>query len=399
MKKDNNYWFNQLEKYVAGGSSTGSKRATLQPEEPSVIVKGEGCRVIDANNKEYIDFRNGLGPVTLGYNYKEVTNAIKRQLNKGIVFGHPTPLEAEVAKMLTKIIPCAEKVRFLKTGGEALAACIKLARAYTSKKHIIQIGYNGWINTLGEGAKLNPRDISTGVPLGITEELSQLHHTVKWNDEKTVKQLYETYKGEIAAIIVAADYEEMERGQTFYPFLRDITKKNKSVLVFDEIVTGFRIALGGVSEYFNVVPDLAVYAKGIANGMPLSCFCGKKEIMEFVTKGATISSTYGGETLSLAACKQVIKIYKSEPIIDHLWEMGEKLFGALNRLFEEKNYDIRVKGFPPCAIFVTKDQSLLQEFFRHAYDNGVSLYNVSYVNYSHKEKDIDEVIKILKNCI
>jgi len=396
--KDNKDWFKQLEKYVAGGSSTGSKRATMQPEEPTVIIKGDGCRVYDANKKEYIDYRNGLGPVTLGYNYKEINSAIKRQLNKGIVYGHPTPLEGEVAKMLVEVIPCAEKVRFLKTGGEALAACIKLSRAYTKKKHIIQIGYNGWLNSLSTGAKLNPRETSSGTPLGIPEQISQLHHNVPWNDLQTVKQLYETYKGDIAAIVVAADYKQMDQGKTFYPFLRDITTKNETVLVFDEIVTGFRVALGGVSEYFNVVPDMAVFAKGIANGMPLSVFTGKKEIMDYVSKGATVSSTYGGEALSLAACKQAIKIYKEEKVVDHLWKMGEKLWGAVNRMFEEKNIEIRVKGYPPCAIFVAKDDNLLKEFFKRAYLNGVSLYNVSYVNYSHKEKDIEETIERINKC-
>lgn len=396
--KDNNYWYEQLEKYVAGGSSTGSKRATMLPYEPAVIVKGEGCRVYDANKKEYIDYRNGLGPVTLGYCYKDINRAIKNQVDKGVVFGHPTPLEAEVAKMLVDIIPCAQKVRFLKTGGEALSACIKLSRAYTGKKHIIQIGYNGWLNSLSNGARLNPRESSSGAPLGIPEQISNLHHTVEWNDKKTVKHLYETYRDDIAAIIVAADYKDMDKGKSFYPFLREITKNNDSVLVFDEIVTGFRVALGGVSEYFNVIPDMAVFAKGIANGMPLSVFTGKKEIMDYVSKGATISSTYGGEALSLAACKQVIKIYKEENVVNHLWEMGEKLWGSLNRMFEQKNIDIRIKGFPPCAMFVSEDRSLLNDFFKSAYINGVSLYNVSYVNYSHKDKDIDETLERLNKC-
>ncbi|MBN2852933.1 MAG: aminotransferase class III-fold pyridoxal phosphate-dependent enzyme [Clostridia bacterium] len=396
--KDNQYWFDQLEKYVAGGSSTGSKKATLLPEEPTVIMRGNGCRVIDADKKEYIDYRNGLGPVTLGYNIKEVNNAIKRQLTKGIVYGHPTPLEAEVAKLFTKIVPCAEKVRFLKTGGEALAACIKLSRAYTGKKHIIQIGYNGWINTLSEGAKLNPRESISGIPAGITEELSQLHHTVNWNDQSTVKQLYETYRNDIAAVVVAADYKEIDKGKEFYPFLREITEVNNSVLVFDEIVTGFRIALGGVSEYFNVIPDMAVFAKGIANGMPLSVFMGKTDIMECLSKGATVSSTYGGEALSLAACKQVIKFYQKENVINHLWKTGEKLWSSLNRMFEEKNIDIRVVGYPPCAVFVSEDNNLLKDFFRSAYDNGISLYNVSYVNFSHKQKDIEETLEKLEKC-
>jgi len=388
-----------LEKYVAGGSSTGSKRATLLPEEPTIISHSRGCRVWDADGKEYIDFRNSLGPITLGYCYPAVNEAIKEQLDRGIIYGHPGIMEAKVAEKLCEIIPCAQKVRFLKTGGEAIAACIKLARAYTGRSHIIQIGYNGWLNVLSSGARSNPRDIIEGVPKGVSNELSSLHHSVAWNDEDTIEELFNAYQGQIAAIVIAADLVEIEKGRTFYPFLRKITEENEALLVFDEIVTGFRIALAGVQEYFNVKPDLAVFAKGMANGMPLSVFCGRADIMDEVSRGASISSTYGGEQLSLAAALAVIDIYEKENVIEYLHINGEKLWGEINILLSDRDFDLKFVGMGQCPVLTTKEEELRNKFFRRAYANGVSLYNVSYINYSHKEKDINEVISRLSKAI
>lgn len=392
---NNERWYERLEKYVAGGSSTGSKRAYLLPEEPTVVAKGKGCRVWDADGKEYIDYKNGLGPITLGYGYPAVDEAVIHQLKNGIVYGQPHYLEAEVAEMVCDVIPSAEKVRFLKTGGEACAACIKLARAYTGKDHIIQIGYNGWLNTIASGARLNPREESKGSPKGVPVAVSELFHAAGWGNQNTIEKLFEAYQGKIAAVIVAAGYANMDIGSTFYPFLREITKKNDSLLIFDEIVTGFRIATGGVQEYFNVTPDLSVYAKGIANGMPISLFCGKTEIMDLVTKGAVVSSTYGGETLSLAACKAVIQLYRNEDVTKTLWQTGEKLWSSVNQLFKKHNVPSALKGFWPCPTFVNSPNApkdLTTRILRAGFKHGVSLYSTSYVNYSHKDADIEETI-------
>jgi glutamate-1-semialdehyde 2,1-aminomutase len=388
-----------LEKFVAGGSSTGSKCATLFPEEPAAIARGKGCRVWDADGNEYIDYRNSLGPVTLGYCYPEVNDAVKKQLDKGIVYGHPGVLEAMAAEKLCSIIPCADKVRFLKTGGEAVAACIKLARAYTGREHIIQIGYNGWLNVLSSGARTNPRDTVVGIPLGISKGLSELHHTVSWNDTVTIDALFDSYKGKIAAVVIAADYENMMQGKEFYPYLRNITKKNGALLIFDEIVTGFRIALAGVQEYFDVLPDLAVYAKGIANGMPLSVFCGRADIMDMISKGASISSTYGGEQLSLAAALAVIDIYQRENVIAYLRDNGNKLWSEINSILYKKGIPIEYKGMGQCPVMLCNDSKMMEKFMRMTYVNGVSLYSVNYINFSHKSVDIDETIMRIQKAV
>lgn len=391
-------WNERLNKTMPWGSSTTSKRPTLLPEEPEIIVRGRGCRVWDQKDKEYIDFRNSLGPVTLGYCYPEVDRAIKEQLENGIIYGHPTALECEVSELLCDIIPCAEQVRFLKTGGEACAATIQIARAYTGRDHIIQIGYNGWLNSLAQGARVLPSQENNGPQKkpGVPEQISALYHAVSWNDEKTIRDLFDAFNDQIAAVIVSSDYEDFECGKTFYPFLREITQKNGALLIFDEIVTGFRVAFGGISEYFNVMPDLTVFAKGIANGMPLSVYAGPYEIMKVCEMpGFSISSTYGGETLSLASCRAVIKTYKEKNVVGHIWEHGTFMWSQFNELMEKNGVALRAKGIPPCPRLVEipcAENDLLGRFYRRAYGCGVSLYNTSYVNFSHSKDDLKEAL-------
>lgn len=392
-------------KVIPWGSSTGSKAPTLRPYEPAAIAKGKGCRVWDIEGREFIDYRNSLGPITLGYQFPETDQAIREQLDNGIIFGHPSMLEYEVAEMITEIIPCAERVRFLKTGGEALAACIRVARGYTGKDHIIQVGYNGWLNSLSADGPVLPRQVGSGSSFssGIPKCLSDLHHSCPWNNLAKIKEVVEKTNGQVAAIVIAADYADMEKGATYYKEVRDFADKNGILLIFDEIVTGFRVAIGGVQEYFNVKPDLAVFSKGLANGMPLSIYVGSSEVMGRLDKGSgiTVSSTFAGETLSLAAAKAAINVYRNSDVIGHIWKNGQILWEALNSTFEKYNIPLELKGFWPCPIFSTKANApgdTLSKFMSLAYKNGVSLYNVSYVNFSHKDKDIQETLQRLEKA-
>jgi glutamate-1-semialdehyde 2,1-aminomutase len=387
------HWAERMKKVIPWGSSTCSKAPALFPEEPGVIVKGKGCRVWDADGNEYIDYRNGLGPVTLGYCFPDVDRAVAEQLKQGIVFGHPHPLEGEVAELISMVIPCAQKARFLKTGGEAIAACVKIARSYTNREHIVQIGYNGWLNSLSGGANILPGQKAGKAPVGVPKALSELHHTLGWNDVKGVEQLFSAIGDKVAAVVIASTYDTPEEGHAFYPFLRDITKKYGSLLIFDEIVTGFRVSLGGVQEYFNVTPDLAVFAKGIANGMPISVYTGRADIMDVLDK-AVVSSTYGGETLSLAAAKAAITVCKRENVPAHLWKQGRRLIDGMHKLFTEHSLSIDIIGYDCCPKLVFQND-LKKPFLKAAYRNGIAFYNNIYINFSHKDKDIDETLERL----
>ena len=204
-------------------------------------------------------------------------------------------------------------------------------------------------------ARMDPRSSTVSTPPGVPAALSALHHAVNWNDLQTLETLFSGIGKQVAALVVAADYATMKEGTTFYPFLRELANKYGTVLVFDEIVTGFRIALGGVQEYFGVTPDLAVFAKGIANGMPFSVYCGKAEIMDKLDH-ATVSSTYGGEALSLAAAKATLSTYQTEHVIDHIWQKAESAWSGFNRLFTHYGIPGKLVGLPPCIAIVFDEQ-------------------------------------------
>lgn len=394
----------RIRKVMPCGSSTGSKAAQYMPEEPAIVERAEGCRVWDVDGREFIDFRNGLGPITLGYRVPAVDEAVSRQLENGIIFSHPHRLECEVAELITEVIPCAEQARFLKTGGEANAACFRLARAFTGREHIVQIGYNGWVNSVAAGGQYRPGVVSDNVPLGVPAGLAAVHHSVGWNRADELERLFSLLPDDIAAVCVSAAYADMPSGETFYPVLRELTAKHGALLIYDEIVTGFRVALAGVQEHFGVTPDLAVFAKGMANGMPLSVYCGRRDVMAKCDRGGgtTISSTYGGESLSLAAAKAVIGIYQNEDVVGRLWSAGEAMWGGLNQLFEKHGIPVRLKGFWTCPQVVPASDAptdIMARLFRAAYGHGVILYNVGYVNYSHTDSDIQEALSRLENAI
>jgi glutamate-1-semialdehyde 2,1-aminomutase len=387
-----NRWHERLNDVMPWGSSTCSKAPTLLPDEPATIVRGQGCRVWDDRGRDLIDFRLALGPVTLGYQFPAVDEAIRKQLSSGIVYGHPHPLECEVAEMIRSVVPCAEQVRFLKTGGEAIAACLRLARAHTGRDHVIQVGYNGWLNSLASNARVLPGQTAHSSAPGVPAALSRLHHACPWNDVAAIEAVFDQHPGQVAAVVVAADYADMGAGRTYYPRVRELARKHGAVLIYDEIVTGFRVANAGVQEYFGVTPDMAVYAKGIANGMPLSAYCGKREIMQ-QAKRAIVSTTYGGETLSLAAAKASIETVLNQDVVGYLWRQGERFWPRVNAVLKDAGVAAHVEGFWPCVQWSFGEGLRADDFFRAAYRNGLSLYNVSYVCFSHRDEDLEDAVR------
>lgn len=394
-------WTARLERALPFGPSTNLEFPKVLPDEPNVIVRGEGCRVWDESGREFIDFRNGLGPVTLGYGHPAVCAAVTSQLEKGTVYGQPNPLECELAEVMGELVPGAEAVRFLKTGGEAVAATIRIARAYTGRKHIVQIGYLGWLNSLAADGRVRPGQ-SDPAPRGVPPEISALHHQARWNDIRQIEELMDTFRDQVAAVVVASDYFDMAQGGAFYPRLREITKENGALLIFDEIVTGFRIAIGGAQEYFGVTPDLSVFGKGMANGMPLSAYCGSREVMSVLAPGGVVvTSTFGGEALSLSAALACIDVHVKEDVVGHLWQAGRRMWSGVSSLFTEYELPLEVGGFWPCPSLraTTVSDAPLMAFFRMAFRHGVSLYPVSYVSHAHAMDDIDEALgRLRKAC-
>ena len=384
--------------FLGYGSSTNSKRPRDRGSEPGLIVRGKGCRIWDVDGNEYIDFRNSLGPISLGYAVPEIDAAIREQLDDGIVFGHPHPLEGEVAELLTQVIPCAERARFLKTGGEAVAATIKIARNATGRNKIIHCGYNGWLNSLSGPVGFRPEGMAASRPeQGVPQAIRALHLSLPWGDEEPWRRVLDEDGDDVAAVVIACDYAEMARGKEFLPALREMTAARGVLMIMDEIVTGFRVALGGAQEYFGATPDLAVFGKAVANGMPLSAYVGRGDLVDSAGE-IGISSTFGGETLSLAAARAAIGLYRERDVIAHLWRVGEELRAGIANIFTRTGLQAEVRGLPVCPVLTFSDPQEATRFTSASYREGVSLYQLPYVNLSHSSADISEALERMERA-
>ena len=279
---------------------------------PSYLEKGKGARVWDVDGNEYLDYNMAIGPIILGYGFKETDEAIIKQLKKGITFSLMHPLEVELSEKISEIVPNAQSVRFSKTGADVTSAAVRLARAYTGRKKVLCYGYHGWHDWY-----IGVTDRNGGIP----EEVINLTYSFIFNDIKSVKRAID--KNTACVILEPAIFEEPKK--EFLYELESICHKNGALLIFDEMWTGFRMALGGAQEYFDIVPDLATYSKAIANGMPLSVLTGKADIMQLLDKKVFFYTTFGGETLSLAAALATINYIKEHKVTSYISSKGKKI--------------------------------------------------------------------------
>jgi len=310
----------------------------VQGVAPNFLTRGEGAFVWDIDGNRYIDYILGLGPVILGYSDPEVNKAVIDQIKDGVSFSLPHPIEVEVAHTLCEIIPCAEMVRFGKNGSDVTAAAVRAARAYTHRDKVARCGYHGWQDWyIG----------STDRHLGVPDAVRRLTLRFPYNDLEALHLLLKENRDEIACIIMepvtfdAPNPEYLEEVQT-------LCRKHKALLIFDEVITGFRFGLGGAQAFFGVTPDLACFGKAMANGFPLSAIVGRAEVMQLFNE-VFFSSTFGGEAVSLIACQATIQQLRKGHAFDHIWRIGAILQEGVNRLAKAYvlSEHIHCAGFPP----------------------------------------------------
>jgi glutamate-1-semialdehyde 2,1-aminomutase len=377
-------------RFVPGASQTISKGANMFVEGayPVFLERGHGCRVWDVDGNEYVDYILGLASITLGYGYPPVTEAIRAQLDAGSIFSLPHPLEAEVAERLTEVIPCARMVRFLKTGSEANAAAVRVARAATGREMIVYCGYHGWHDWY---AVTTPR--SKGIPKGTNDLIVPFG----FNDLPSLEAVLEQHRGQVAAVIMEAVLlDEPARG--FLEGVRAAAHRHGAVLIFDEIVTGFRWAVGGAQEYFGVVPDLATFGKGMANGLPLAVVVGREELMrEF--EDIFVSSTFGGDALALAAARATLTEYRQRPVIERLWTIGRRFQNGFRRVVARTGVSAECVGYPvhPKIVFGGESEHtrrlLMSLFLQESGRRGVIFHFAGFnVSFSHSDDDVDQTL-------
>ena len=367
---------------------------------PKYLVKGDGCHVWDADGNEYIDFNAAIGPLSLGYNNKKVNKAIRKQLKDGITFSLMHPLEVELSELICDIIPNAEAVKISKTGADVCSAAVRVARAFTGRDKIFCCGYHGW------------HDWYIGITsrnAGVPEDVQNLTYTFEYNDINSIKAALDP---SVAAVILEPFIFEQPK-ESFLKELAEACRDNGTRLIFDEMWTGFRIALGGAQEYFNVKADLAVFSKACANGMPIALLTGRADVMELFNKEVFSYTTFGGEALSLAACIATIEELRDKKVPYSLDEKGSILKKGYNELAESLGMEKYTKcigyncrsmvTFTPEAGNGLEVKALMQQ---EMIKRGILWAGFHNMMYSHTHMDIQytlkaytEVLPIVKEAI
>ena len=367
---------------------------------PKYIQRGKGSHVWDVDGNEYIDYNSAIGPISLGYAYPVVDEAIKKQLEDGITFSLMHPLEVQVSELLQEIIPNAEAVKIAKTGADVCSAAIRVARAFTGRDKVFCCGYHGW------------HDWYIGITsrnAGIPEVIQNMTYTFEYNDIDSIKAALDDT---VAALILEPFIFEAPK-PGFLKQLAEVCKENGTLLIFDEMWTGFRIALGGAQEYFDIKPDLAVYSKACANGMPIAFLTGRADVMELLNSKVFSYTTFGGEALSLAACLATINELRDKNVPLYLDEKGGLLKDGYNQIAIETGMDIytRCIGYN-CRSMVTftpeagnglEAKALMQQ---EMIKRGVLWAGFHNMCYSHSDEDIAytlsayrDVMPIIKEAI
>lgn len=361
---------------------------------PKYLQRGKGSHVWDVDGNEYLDYTMAVGPLSLGYAYDKVDEAIREQLKDGITFSLMHPLEVEVAQLINKVVPNAESIRYSKVGADVTSAAVRLARAYTGRSKVLSCGYHGWHDWY-----IAVTDRNKGIPQAIQD----LSYTFNYND---IQSVIDSIDDDTACVILEPFVFE-EPKDNFLHKLRDVCTQNGTLLIFDEMWTGFRIAVGGAQEYFGVKADLACFSKAVANGMPISILTGKKEIMQLLEKDVFFFTTFGGEALSLAAVKATVSEIIEKNVPAYLAKQGRKLKDGYNAIANKLGMDYtKCSGFD-CRTIITFDteksgcnplemKSLVQQ---EMIKRGILWGGFHNMSFSHSDEDIDYTLKAYEDVL
>jgi len=395
LGKSNQLW-EEGRKLIPCGTQTASKGPDqfVRGVYPIYLQSGRGSHVFDVDGNEYIDYPCSLGAIFLGHGYPRVVEALQKQAEEGITFSLMHPLEVELAGLLVKEIPCAESVRFMKNGSDATSAAIRIARSYTGREKIAYCGYHGWHDWYAAGTVKNK-----GIPSVLQDHLFKF----EYNNIDSLQKLLSENKGQIAAVIMEPVITEEPR-EGFLQKVKDLAHEHGALLIFDEMVTGFRFGLHGAQGYFQVIPDLGCFGKSVANGMPLSIVAGKKEYMD-ECNNIFLSMTFGGEAMSLAAGVATIKEMQEKNVVEHIWEMGKRFKEGFNNIAKELNVNVECLGFPPRLNLIYKDAAgnasteMKSFFLQETIKREILIGNVIFFNYSHTVEDIEKTLTACKESL
>ncbi|OLR60415.1 glutamate-1-semialdehyde-2,1-aminomutase [Anaerostipes sp. 494a] len=413
--------FERARKHMPGGVNSPVRAFGAVGGTPRFIASASKDRVVDVDGNEYIDYVCSWGPGILGHAHPRVIEKVQEACEKGLTFGAPTEREVILAEMISELMPSMEVSRLVNSGTEAVMSAIRAARGYTKRDKIIK--FKGCYHGHSDGllVKAGSAALTTSVPdsAGVPADYTKNTLVAAYNDRRSVEELFEANPEEIAAVIVepvAANMGVVLPEDGFLQFLRDITEKYGSLLIFDEVITGFRLALGGAQEYYQVTPDLTTLGKIVGGGMPMGAYGGKREIMRMVSPDGPVyqAGTLSGNPVATAAGIETLKILKEDPAIYQRLEIktkklaqavkeaaGDKVYvnqiGSLMSVFftsrEVKNYEDAVSS----------DTEKYARYFQDMLERGIYLapaqFEAMFVSDAHTEDDIEKTCHMMKESL
>ena len=408
-----------LEK-IPGGVNSPVRAFGSVGGSPLFIKSANADHIYDVDGNEFIDYVCSWGPGILGHAHPQVIEAVKKACVDGLTFGAPTKKELELAELITDAMPSIEKVRLVNSGTEATMSAIRTARGYTGRDMIIKFRGNYHGHSDGLLVKAGSAALTTAVPdsAGVPASYTQNTLVAEYNNEDSVRELMEQYGENVAAIIVepvAANMGVVPPQKGFLKFLRDITLKYETVLIFDEVITGFRLKFGGAQEYFGVKPDMTTLGKIVGGGMPIAAYGGKKEIMDRVSPTGPVyqAGTLSGNPIATTAGIETLKILKAHPeYYKQIDESAKKLADAYRKMAKEKNIPLHVNqigsllsAFQTGEVVddydsaLTSDTNAYTEYFWKMLDNGIYVapaqFEAMFVSVAHTKEDLERTCEVI----
>jgi len=415
--------FESAKKYIPGGVNSPVRAYKSVGINPLFIDHAHGSKIYDVDGNEYIDYVSSWGPMILGHSYPQVISALTETINGGTSFGAPTPLENELAQLVIEAFPSIEMVRMVSSGTEAAMSAIRLARGYTKRDKLVK--FDGCYHGHSDGllVKTGSGVATLGIPgsAGVPSDYVKNTLSIPYNDLVATRKTVEKYSGEVAAIIVepiAGNMGVVPPNEGFLEGLRKISTEFGIVLIFDEVITGFRVSFGGAQKFYNIAPDITCLGKIIGGGLPVGAFGGKREIMEKLAPPGDVyqAGTLSGNPLAMRAGIETLKSLRREGTYSNLEEKSRFLFEEIQKIFREASipvYFTRVGSMATTFFTETKvvdystamtcDTERFSRYFRNMLNSGIYLapsqFEASFLSLAHTKKDLEKTIEAAREAV
>jgi glutamate-1-semialdehyde aminotransferase len=388
-------------KKLSPGGMMGIRRPYnfVPGEYPIFLERGYKGHIVDVDGNDYIDMLCAYGPIIMGYDEGEINDAAKAQMEKGFCFSLVQPIQNELEQKLIQIIPSAEKVILVKTGSDATSVAVRIARGYTDKNTILRCGYHGW------------HDWAVEVHGGVPQCILDLTVEFEYGDIGELEEKLKAHAGDVAGIIITPVGHPLAKPvmappEGYLQAVRALADKHGAVLIFDEIRTGFRVAIGGAQAHYGVTPDVSTFGKAMANGYPISAVVGKSKFMDVCEKKVFISSTFFPNSLEMAAALKCIEILERDKIIDIVWEKGKAFLSSLEKIVADTKAPALVSGIPPMPYLTFKKvddfyKERRESFYTETIRRGLFIqpYHHWYISARHTEADLEYALASIKEAL